>query len=84
MILPNDKAMVRVDKLGVIDYVIKASQNGATVKIICPLSEENSEVVDKISENAKDIVILDGKNSLYGFVHSRWGKVIESEFKEPS
>ena len=23
-------------------------------------------MVDKISENAKDIVILDGKNSLYG------------------
>jgi two-component system sensor histidine kinase VicK len=83
LILPNDKAMVRVDKLGVIDYVIKASQNGATVKIICPLSEENSEVVNKISENAKDIVILDGKNSLYGLYIADGEKLLRAELKEP-
>ena len=50
--LPNDKAMVRVDRLGVIDHIIDASQNGATIKIICPLSEENSKVVKRISERA--------------------------------
>jgi len=31
--LPNDKSMVRLERLGVIDYTIKASQNGAIVKI---------------------------------------------------
>lgn len=64
--LPNDRAMVRIDRLGIIDYLVKASQNGANVKIICKLSEENAEIQKKISENAPDIRILDGNNSPYG------------------
>ena len=36
--------MIRLNRLGVIDYTIKASQEkDAEVKIICPLSEVNSE-----------------------------------------
>jgi two-component system, OmpR family, sensor histidine kinase VicK len=41
ILLPNARAMVRVDRLGFIGYIIEASQKGATVKIICPLSDEN-------------------------------------------
>ena len=59
--LPNDKALVRIDKLGIIDCLVKASQDGANVKIICQLSDENTEIQKKISENASDIRILDGK-----------------------
>ena len=67
VVLPNDRAMVRLDRLGVIDYAIKASQvNGADVKIICPLSEVNSRVVKKISDNAPNIKILNCINSSYG------------------
>jgi two-component system, OmpR family, sensor histidine kinase VicK len=36
------------------------------VKIICPLSEVNSKVVKKISDNAPNIKILNGNNSPYG------------------
>lgn len=64
--LPNDKALVRIDRLGIIDYLVKASQNGVIVKIICQLSEENTEIQKKISENASDIRILDGNSSPYG------------------
>jgi two-component system, OmpR family, sensor histidine kinase VicK len=67
VVLPNDRSMVRLERLGVIDYAIKASQvNGADVKIICPLSEVNSRVVKKISDNAPNIKILNGINSPYG------------------
>ena len=47
LLLPNDKAMLRVDRLGVIDYLIRASLDGAKVKIICPLSSETADVVKK-------------------------------------
>jgi signal transduction histidine kinase len=40
--------MVRMERLEVIECLIKASQNRATIKIICPLSEENSEIIRKI------------------------------------
>jgi hypothetical protein len=68
LLLPVDRAMIRVDNLGVIDYLISASQNGAKVKIICPLTEGNSHIIKKISEAAPDIKILNGHNSSSGFL----------------
>jgi signal transduction histidine kinase len=56
--VPTVKGLIRVHKLGVIDHIIKASQNGATVKIICPVTDENSHIVEKISREALDIRIM--------------------------
>ena len=49
ILLPRDKSMVRLDRLQIFDYIIKASQenNAAEVKIICPLSQINSHIVKK-------------------------------------
>ena len=67
VVLPNDRSMMRLDRLGVIDYTIKASQtNGADIKIICPLSKVNSKVVKKISDNAPNIKVLNGINCPFG------------------
>jgi hypothetical protein len=60
--------MTRVYKLGVIDHLINASQNGATVKIICPLSKENSDIIKKMSNNALNIRILNGNISSTGML----------------
>jgi two-component system, OmpR family, sensor histidine kinase VicK len=84
-ILPNDKAMVRVDRLGIIDYLIKASQNDntATLKVICPISEVNSEINKKVSENAPNIRILNGNISPYGMYIVDDEKAFRAELKEP-
>jgi signal transduction histidine kinase len=84
LLLPNDKAMVRVDKIGVIDSLIKASQeNNAAVKIICPLSKENSYVIKKISGNASHIRILDGNISPTGMFIVDNAKFFRAELREP-
>jgi two-component system sensor histidine kinase VicK len=62
-ILPTDIAMTRVDRLGVMDSLINASQNGAIIKIICPVSEKNSQLVSKMSKVAPSIQILNGSTS---------------------
>ncbi|MFZ0897447.1 MAG: HAMP domain-containing sensor histidine kinase [Candidatus Nitrosopolaris sp.] len=62
-ILPTDNAMGRVDRLGVIDCLINASQAGAIIKIICPLSERNSQIQRKMSDEAPSIQILNGGTS---------------------
>jgi signal transduction histidine kinase len=62
-LLPSDNSMEMVDKLGIIDSLINASNVGAVVKIICPLSEKNSQVVSKISKKAPFIEILNGGTS---------------------
>lgn len=81
--LPNDKALERIDRLGIIDFLIKASQNGANVKIICLLSNENAEIQKKISENAPDIRILDGNVSPYGMYIIDRSKFLRAELKKP-
>jgi two-component system, OmpR family, sensor histidine kinase VicK len=84
--LPNDKAMVRIDKLGVVDYLIKASQKNDTtiVRLVCPLSNENAEVTSKIAKNAPRIQILNGNNYTYGIYVVDNQKALRVELKIPS
>jgi two-component system, OmpR family, sensor histidine kinase VicK len=84
--LPNDKAMVRIDKLGIVDYLIKASQKSDTtiIRVVCPLSNENSEVTNKIAENAPHIQILNGNNYEYGIYVVDNQKALRVELKIPS
>jgi two-component system, OmpR family, sensor histidine kinase VicK len=82
--LPNDKAMVRAERLGLIDYAVKASQGGAIVKIICPLSEVNAKIVKKISEKAPKTQVLNGNNSPYGMYIADDEKFIRAELRNPN
>jgi signal transduction histidine kinase len=70
-LLPNDKALVRMRSLGVLEALGKASLNGADVCIICPCSDVNSEVVYWLnqhtfvkltngSEAQSGIIVVDG------------------------
>jgi two-component system, OmpR family, sensor histidine kinase VicK len=81
--LPNDRSMRRLERLGVIDDIINSSQNGAAVKILCPLSKENSHIAKKISENAPTIEILNGNNSPYGMYIVDGERFLRAELKEP-
>ena len=86
ILLPRDKSMVRLDKLQVFDYIIKASQqNNAAVevKIICPLSEINAHIVKRISDCAPNIKILNGNNSQYVMFIVDNHKLFRAELREP-
>jgi two-component system sensor histidine kinase VicK len=83
-LLPNDKSMVRLDRLGVIDHMIRASQNGAIIKIICPLDEINSDITKKISEQAPNIRILNGNDLPYGLYIADNKKFLKAELKVPN
>jgi signal transduction histidine kinase len=84
-LLPNDKSMVRMDRLGVIDYLIKAAQKDSigSIRIICPISEVNSEIINKVSEKAPNIRILNGNNSPYGMYIVDNQRAFRAELKEP-
>ena len=86
LLFPNDKAMVRADRLGIIDYLVKVSQkeNGVSTKIICPLSEKNFGIVKRVSEQASDIRILNGNDSLYGMYIIDGEKLLRVEMRDPN
>jgi two-component system, OmpR family, sensor histidine kinase VicK len=85
-LLPNDKSMVRIDKLGIVDYLVKASQESDSIiiRIICPLSDENSEILKKIIENAPRIKVVNGTDSPYGMYVVDNERAFRVELKEPS
>jgi two-component system, OmpR family, sensor histidine kinase VicK len=85
-LLPNDKSMVRIDKLGIVDFLVKASQKSDSIiiRIICPLSDENSEVIKKIIENAPRIKVVNGTDSPYGMYVVDNERAFRVELKEPS
>ena len=81
---PNDKALVRAERLGLLDCVVNASLKGAIVKIICSLTESNAEIVKRLSERAPQIQILNGNNnSPYGMYIVDGEKFIRAELKNP-
>ena len=84
LLLPNDIAMLRMEKLGVINWLISASTKiSASVKIICPISSKNSDIIQHISDNAPNVKILNGANSSSGMFIVDSIKFLKAELKDP-
>jgi CO dehydrogenase nickel-insertion accessory protein CooC1 len=63
LLIPNDKAMVRIDRLGVIDCLIdKSHENNKgediQIKVICPITDVNSDIINRILQKAPKILEL--------------------------
>jgi hypothetical protein len=90
LLCANSQAIVRLDRLGIIDYLIEASakrrgamKGAATIRIICPLTVENSHIIKKIMENAPDIRIQNSSGSHSGLFIVDRSKFMRFELKEP-
>ena len=89
LLFANSEAVLRSDRLGIIDYLIGASakrrgsMKGPTIRIICPLTIENSHVISKILEKAPDIRILNSEGSHSGLFIVDSSRFIRFELKEP-
>ena len=84
LLLPNDTAMLRMEKMGVIECLINASTKiSASIKIICPMSSRNSDIIQYISNRAPDIKILNGANSSSGMFIVDSIKFLRAELKYP-
>lgn len=83
-LLSDSKAMIRADKLGIIDYLIQASsQRGAIVKMICPINDENSGIIKRMLQNAPSISIINGGSSHSGIFIVDNARFIRFELKDP-
>jgi len=90
LLFANSKAVLRSDKLGIIDYLIEASakrreamKGAATIRIICPLNVENSYIIKKILEKAPAIRIQNSGGSHSGLFVVDRSKFMRFELKEP-
>ncbi|MFL6360830.1 MAG: ATP-binding protein [Nitrososphaeraceae archaeon] len=84
LFLANDKALARIDKLGLVEHMIKISlETNATIKIITPLSQESSEIVNRINKRAPSIRILNSdNNSAFGMCIIDGEKLLRVEIRQ--
>jgi two-component system, OmpR family, sensor histidine kinase VicK len=105
-LLPNDKALTKIDRLGLIDHLInkgnkevngkeKQEQGGEggeeaegefQAKIICPLSDANLNIVNRILQNtspSNNIRFVNGNDSSFGIIIVDNKKSLKAELKEP-
>ena len=81
LLLPNDKAFTRIYKLGIFDHLIGKCNKGMNgkgkegeedefqAKIICPLSDANLNIVNRILRNtSNNIRIVNGSDSSFGMI----------------
>jgi two-component system, OmpR family, sensor histidine kinase VicK len=85
LFLANDDVLTRIDKLGLVDQMIKISQeaNTTTIKIITPLSEKSSKIVNRINKRAPSIRILNSDNdSAFGMCIIDGEKLLRVETRQ--
>ena len=105
-LLPNDKALTRIDRLGLIDNLVEKCNKGINseerkeqgiregereegefqAKIICPLSDTNLNIVNRILQNtssSNNIRIVNGNNSSFGIIIVDNKKFLKAELREP-
>lgn len=81
-LLPNDKALVRMKRLGVLDALDKASREGAKVQIICPCSDVNSEIVYWLHQQTK-IDLTNGSEAESGIIIVDSTRFMSAELVHP-
>lgn len=81
----NNRFIYYQDRLGVIDHLVQASQKNddVQIKIICPLSSENEDIVKRIITSTPNIRILNGNNSVYGMFIVDGERFFNAELREP-
>jgi signal transduction histidine kinase len=83
VLLPNDKAVIRMKKLGVIDNLLNISLNGAIVKIICPKTKINSDIIETLLNKSSNIKITKGNDCTTGMIISDNAKFFQAELRDP-
>ena len=83
LILPQPKAMKWIEKLGILDYLIDHANKGADIRVITPLTEENSDLARQIMAKAPSIKILAGPPSSSGLFIQDADRYLRVEDKDP-
>jgi two-component system, OmpR family, sensor histidine kinase VicK len=82
-LLPNDKALVRMKKLGVLDALQKASLEGVDVRLICPVTDANSEILERLRVESQ-IKFVKGNESQSGIIIIDSSRFISAELINPT
>ena len=81
-LLPNDNALVRMKKLGVLDTLQKASLQGINVRVMCPITEVNFELFEQLRVKSR-IQFAKGNESQSGIMIIDSNRFVSAELVNP-
>lgn len=84
LLISNEATLIGLDKVGIIDQIIKASMEKEIVtRIICPYSEKNVKVLNRINELAPSIKIINAEyDSLFSMCVIDRDKILGIEVRD--
>ena len=82
-LLPNDKALIRMKKLGVLDALQNASLQGVSVRLISPVTDANSEIIERLRVESQ-IKFVKGNESQSGIMIIDSSRFISAELVNPA
>jgi len=85
LILSQPKTMEQAGKLGMLDHLIHAANSyGAEIRVITPITVENSKLARQIMNQAPNIQILAGPVSTAGLFVQDGERYLKAEDKDPN
>ena len=85
VILSQPKTMEQAEKLGMLDHLVHAANSyGAEIRVISPITEENSKLAREIMNQAPNIQILAGPVSTVGLFIQNEERYFIAEDKDPN
>ena len=83
LLLPKSESMVSMYQLGIFDQLIDVSKKRKTkIRIICPINDENYEIVHFLQSNSPNISILSGTEGAVGLIIVDNSKLFIAEVRE--
>ncbi|HKG72487.1 MAG TPA: HAMP domain-containing sensor histidine kinase, partial [Nitrososphaeraceae archaeon] len=82
-LLPSEKALLRMKRLGVLDALQKASLQGVNVRIICPVTDISAEIVERLRVQSQ-IKFAKGNESESGIMMIDSSRFISAELVNPT
>jgi two-component system, OmpR family, sensor histidine kinase VicK len=83
LILSQPMAMERAGKLGIWELLIEAANNGAQIRVISPITNNNEHLANEIAARAPNIKIFPGPISTAGMFIVDNKKYFRAEDKDP-
>jgi two-component system, OmpR family, sensor histidine kinase VicK len=82
-LLPSDKALIRMKRLGVLHALQKASLQGVNVRVICPVTDVSAEIIERLRVESQ-IKLAKGNESESGIMIIDSSRFISAELVNPT
>jgi len=81
-VLPNDRAVIRMERMGVLEILKQKSEAKVKVKVICPISDSNLHIIERLRKES-EIAFTSSKEIQSGLLIIDSSQFLSAELVRP-